>query len=125
MSSRTSSLALLSLATTLAVAGCSSSADIPEVAEGDEHIECAVAGATDFAEACAVDRVSRDGALSLVVRHPDGAFRRFDVVRDGRGVTVADGADPAQTQLADGKLEVAVGEDRYRFPATMRSNEQE
>lgn len=56
----------------------------------------------------------------LVVRHPDGGFRRFEVVHDGRGVVAADGAHSAQIALRGGDVEVAVGTDRYRFPNAMR-----
>jgi len=60
--------------------------------------------------------------LYLVVRHPDGAFRRFKVLKDGRGVAVADGADQAETTLSGEVLEVQVGSDRYRFPATQKQH---
>ncbi|MDE8652722.1 hypothetical protein [Novosphingobium album (ex Liu et al. 2023)] len=105
------------------LAACSSGkGDAPKVAEGDEHIACAVGGAKEFAENCAVERAQADGALTLTVRHPDGAFRRFTVVKDGRGLTVADGAEEAVSRLDGGKLEVTVGGDRYRFPATQAKN---
>ena len=111
---RTSSALLVLLA------GCSQQA--PAVAVGDEHIACALDGAAEFKPDCAVERAVNDGAMTLVVRHPDGGFRRFDVLADGRGVAVADGADEAQVVLAGDTLEVTVGTDRYRFPATARGN---
>ena len=111
---RTSSALLLLLA------GCSQQA--PAVAEGEEHIACALGGKAEFAPDCAVERVTGDGTSTLVVRHPDGGFRRFDVLKDGRGVAVADGADEAQVVLAGDTLQVTVGTDRYRFPATARGN---
>jgi hypothetical protein len=93
-------------------------------AEGDGNaIECAVAGAAYFEPVCAVERVElEDGSLSLVVWHPDGGFRRFSVLTDGRGLAVADGAEQAMIELVDGRLDVSVGSDRYRFPATVRAN---
>lgn len=93
---------------------------LPKQAEGAEHIACAVGGAREFSDACAVERGTRDGTLFLTVRHPDGAFRRFEVLKDGRGVATADGAKPAQVSMADGRIEVTVEDDRYRFPVTVR-----
>jgi hypothetical protein len=106
----------------LALAACSSEEPmLPAVAEGSEHIACAVGGKSALSETCAVERAEEDGRLLLVVRHPDGAFRRFAVLTDGRGVAVADGADEAAATVRDGALELTVGGDRYRFPATVKS----
>ena len=105
-----------SAALLLLLAGCLEQA--PAVAEGAEHVACALAGAAEFAPDCAVERVVKDGALTLVVRHPDGGFRRFDVLKDGRGVAPADGSELATVALSGNLLEVKVGTDRYRFPAT-------
>ena len=112
---RTSGLGLLIL-----LAACSSPKGTPVAAAGEEKIACAVAGTRTFAPVCAVDRSSRDGILTLVVRHPDGTFRRFDVLDDGRGLAVADGATQAVTRFADGTAELAVERDRYRFPVTAK-----
>jgi len=62
------------------------------------------------------------GTLFLIVRHPDGSFRRFEVLKDGHGLSVADGAEPAALSMAGNELEVAVGLDRYRFPARQMDN---
>ena len=114
--------ALLTLATTAILAGCSSGTnEVPAVAEGGEHISCALAGAQAYSETCAVDRADADGKLTLVVRHPGGAFRRFAVVTDGRGLVVADGAEQAKTAIEGDKLAVSVAGDRYLFPAKIKS----
>lgn len=105
----------------LLLAACSQEAPTtPPIAEGAEHIACAVGGAGELSRACAVERAEEDGGLLLVVHHPDGAFRRFQVLTDGRGIAVADGADEAVTLLTDGALDVTVGADRYIFPATVK-----
>lgn len=104
------------------LAACSSSSEPPPVAAGDEHIVCAVGGAGKLAEVCAVERSVKDGMLTLIVRHPDGAFRRFDVMTDGSGLAVTDGAEPAQSRLVNGKLDVTVGDDRYLFPVTTKAD---
>ena len=89
---------------------------------GASSISCAVSGEEAFSEGCAVERVAHDGALFLTVHHPDGGFRRFEVLRDGNGVAVADGAHEASVHLDGDTLEVAVQKDRYRFPATRTTN---
>ena len=92
-------------------------------ADAANMIACAIGGATSFKRDCTVEESEVDGTKVLVVRHPDGGFRRFDVVTDGRGLEVAAGAEQAVTRVADGKLDVAVGPDRYIFPATIRSHD--
>jgi hypothetical protein len=111
----------------LLLAACSSGASdtsgAPVAEQTDNVIDCAVGGATAFAHTCAVERSEEQGALVLVVQHPDGGFRRFEVLDGGHSLTPADGAEAGRTtKTADG-LEVAVGGDRYRFPAKMLSDE--
>lgn len=90
-------------------------------AEAGRALDCALAGKADFAADCRVENASADGRRLFVARHPDGGFRRFEAVDDGRGVVPADGVETARARwAADGLLEVAVGADRYRFPARMR-----
>ena len=113
-------LALLALP----LAACSSGDAVPTEAEGEEKIACALAGAKDFAPVCAVDRSKEGDSLILIVRHPDGAFRRFMVLNDGRGVAVADGATQAVTRFEQGFAELAVDRDRYRFPVTVKGHGQ-
>ncbi|WP_033966914.1 hypothetical protein [Sphingomonas sp. BE137] len=86
------------------------------------NIVCAERGSADFARTCTVDRSETDAGLVLTVRHPDGAFHRLLVTKDGRGVIAADGAETAVvTIIANGEIEVALGGDRYRLPATVKS----
>ena len=116
---RTSSAALL-----LLLPACSPGASETPPPDADDLVECALAGAAEFARACVVEQVREGGALTLVVRHPDGSFRRFTVLTDGRGLASADGADAAQVALHGEGIEVSVGADRYRFPATIAGDEQ-
>jgi hypothetical protein len=81
-----------------------------------ETIPCALAGAKDFAETCTVERAGNNGVVMLVVRHPDGGFRRFELLDDGHRLAVADGAAQAVARLEGDRAEVAVDLDRYRFP---------
>jgi hypothetical protein len=91
-------------------------------AGGDERIECAAVGAASFARDCTVERTESAEGLILTVRRPDNGFHRLLVVNDGRGVIAADGAEAAKvTLIDDGRIEVAIGGDRYRLPATVKA----
>lgn len=103
----------------LPLAACSPSASETPPPDPDSLIECALAGAAAFARDCTVEQVREGDGLTLVVRHPDGGFRRFEVLTDGHGLASADGADRAQIAVHGAGIEVAVGADRYRFPATI------
>ncbi len=78
-------------------------------------IACALDGAEAFATTCLVEV---DGAR-LVVREPDGGFRRFGF--DGGGsLYPVDGIDAfALARAEDGSTEIAVDGDRYRIPAEL------
>ena len=103
------------MAATLILAGCSADAPQPQASAGAETIECALGQKSTFAPVCMVERVLTDGMRILIVRHPDGGFRRFQQVDDGRGLIVADGSDGARVSMDDDMMEIAVGPDRYRF----------
>lgn len=120
MSMRISSAALLALAVALAACSDNGQSASAAAADDDSKIACALAGAKQFTRVCTIERVQADGKLTLVVRHPDGGFRRFEVLTDGRGVRVADGSEQAETALVGSDLEVVVGADAYRFPATRK-----
>jgi hypothetical protein len=121
MSTRTSSAAILLL---LAACDAPDAAGAPQAADPDNLIDCAVSGAAAFARECVVERTPADEGLILTVRHPDGGFRRFEVTDDGTGVATADGAQAAKVSLREGGIEVAVGTDRYRFPATIADDDE-
>jgi 2-methylcitrate dehydratase PrpD len=109
-------LALLLL---FACSGAESVEERAAAAKSSENgIDCALAGAAGFERACIVEQ-GEGGSLTL--RHPDGGFRRLTITDDGRGVVAADGAAAAQVRIVgDNRIEVAVGDDRYRLPATVR-----
>lgn len=90
-------------------------------ADGAGRILCAPDGATTFARVCTLDRVTTEAGLTLTVYQPDGGFHRLLVTKDGRGVVAADGAEAAKVRIVDGdEIEVAIGGDRYRLPATVK-----
>ncbi|HKY80500.1 MAG TPA: hypothetical protein VJM09_03405 [Sphingobium sp.] len=107
----------------LVLAGCDEGAGTAGRAsrrEGDGGVaDCAIGASAKWDRACPV---KRSGTL-LVIRHPDGGFRRFHIVKDGRGVEAADGAEPASVAIVDeARIELAVGTDRYRIPATIAAD---
>ncbi|MEH3036335.1 MAG: hypothetical protein PGN23_07590 [Sphingomonas adhaesiva] len=92
-----------------------------DAAAEDGRIKCALAGSDAFQRICMVDRETSERGLVLTVHHPDGGFRRLLVTKDGRGVTAADGAEPASVAIVDPhEIEVALGNDTYRLPATVK-----
>jgi hypothetical protein len=92
----------------------------PPAPKAETRIECAVDGAADFARVCTVERTPGPNAL-FTVRAPSGSFRRLAATSDGRGVMAADGAEPATVRIVGpGLIEVSIGGDRYRLPATIR-----
>lgn len=86
---------------------------------GDDRVECALGG-EGFARDCTLERTRSEEGTILTIRQPDGGFRRLQIVPDGRGVVAADGAEPAEvTTLGDDRIEVTIGGERYRLPATV------
>lgn len=119
---RAASAILPMLVPGLFLTGCGQGAG-GEAASG-RKLECAIGGSAEFAPSCVVEDVAQEGRRILVVRHPDGGFRRFEAVSDGRGVVPADGVEDSRAQwIGADVLEIAVGADRYRFPATMKPDD--
>jgi hypothetical protein len=86
----------------------------------DARIDCRVGGSEAMARVCTVERQPDAAGDMLVLRAPDGGFRRLRITTDGRGVIAADGAEPAiVTPLSERMIEVSIGSDAYRLPATV------
>lgn len=96
----------------LALAACGAASD--EAAP--PTVECALNGAGGFAPDCTMQRAEDDGQRILIVRHPDGAFRRFELGVPGQGIVTADGMQAADIVRGEGVIELRVGSDRYRLP---------
>jgi hypothetical protein len=90
----------------LALTACT---DVQEQAvEGAVTIDCAVGPGAEMGADCMVERAGD----TLVIRHPDGSFRRLNAADLG----AADGSDPGQI-VEDGEtVEVRIAGDRYRWP---------
>lgn len=83
------------------------------------RIECAT-GTAPVAADCTIERIADGGDTILTLRQPDGGFHRLRITRDGRGVVAADGAEAARvTVIGNDRIEVAIGDARYRLPATI------
>ncbi len=105
----------------LLLAACSAEPGTGDLPEG-EQVACALNGAKTFGRACGVERIEQDGKPIVIVRHPDGGFRRFELREGGRRFVTADGADAGVT-IANGKeREVSVDDDHYLFPALAPSH---
>jgi hypothetical protein len=112
MSTRISSAAAL-----LLLAACSQD-PTQAPADADDLVECALDGATEFTRDCVIEVSQADGGPIVVIRHPDGSFRRFEWIpaRDGPELHEADGAERAQVEKRGDMLDVTLGTNRYRIP---------
>lgn len=125
MSSRISD-ALFPALLCLALAGCGSGVGAgggnaaASSSDGEDgHVSCALGGSSKWTRDCAIDQEEDARGKALTIRHPDGGFRRFAIVSDGRGLVPADGSEQARiTSAGTDGIEVAVGQDRYRLPVT-------
>lgn len=109
-----------SLAACLILAACSGKTDNAQSADA-ETVVCALEGKPDFSPVCTVQRTAGDRGMTLMISGPGGSFRRLLVTNDGRGVIAADGAEAATVStIGNGHIEVALGGDRYRLPATIK-----
>ena len=84
-----------------------------------EKIECALGPGMGFVRDCTIERSQVGGVHRMLVRHPDGGFRRFEVNAENT-IVASDGAEPAQVALSGAVAQVTVGEDRYRIPLETR-----
>lgn len=107
----------------LALAGCNENGSTPAFLRGADSgsgraavAGCAIGPRSAWGRTCLVEQAGE----ILTLRHADGGFRRFTILKDGRGLASADGAEPARIAILEqGQIEVSAGEDRYRLPATI------
>ena len=100
--------------------GAAETAQRREDGQAAMHIPCAKGDAALVAD-CTIEQAAGPDGIVLTIRHPGGSFRRLRVTADGRGVVAADGAEQAHVTVpAAGSIDVALGTERYRLPATVR-----
>ena len=93
----------------------------PEPAIDDGKVLCALNGVTNLTAVCTHTVIEAAGSTQLLLEGPEGDFRRFTILKDGRGLETSDGAEPASISLLDGgKIEVSVGQDKYVLPAKVK-----
>ena len=103
----------------MALAACSNNANQRD--PNAELVECALDGAADYAKDCTIERSGSAEGLVLTIGREDKGYRRFLVTKDGTGVRAADGAEAATIAIVDnGMVDVKVGKDKYRLPATIK-----
>lgn len=119
MSTRTSDHLLI--AALLVLSGCDRLGEPEKMAvdpKSPDTVLCQVDGAAKVEPVCRSE-VSGD---RLTIRHPDGGFRRFRIVTDGRGLVAADGFDSASVTIIQGdRIAVKVGADLYDLQAQIAS----
>lgn len=110
-------MAMMSVTACNQDAGSARGGGAQAVAQGPgDMVDCAIGSSGQWRPAC---RAEQDGDR-LVLRHPDGGFRRLRIVSDGHGLVSADGAERAKlTIIAPQQVEVLIGADRYRLPVTV------
>jgi hypothetical protein len=98
----------------LALGACGADGGNQPTRSGEaDRIECALAGSEKFERVCITETMPGEKGRMLVVRHPDGGFRRFNILTDGRGLAPADGFDETTIKiLGGGMIEVSSADDR-------------
>jgi hypothetical protein len=100
----------------LLLGACSAGEGGEALPEG-EPVFCALAGSQQFKDQCRVERSTVEGAKVIVVRHPDGGFRRLEVSQ-GRAEPAGRRWRGSEPVGAEGRrYEVILGDDRYVIPA--------
>ena len=103
------------------LAACSDDVSEAEAARavevGEQMLDCAIGPGSEYSQSCTLQTFQREEGTVYRVNHPGGGFRLFNTAEDGSGLVPHDGAEGAVNKLDGDVLEVAVGEDRYRFPA--------
>lgn len=129
MSMRISSI----VASTLLLTACENRPDNAVLADAEQRaaaqagddgkIECAIDGESNFSRDCFTERLIGESGTTMIIRHPDGGFRRFNVLTDGHGLEAADGFDQAKISIVeDGKILVTIGPDKYLLPAQIKAD---
>jgi predicted small lipoprotein YifL len=95
--------------------------DAGDHAARNGNIVCALAGSDIFERTCTTEQIAAPDGKMLVIRHPDGGFRRFNILTDGRGLAPADGFDETRIRvLGTNMIELSSGDDKYRLPAQIK-----
>ena len=81
-----------------------------------QTIECAIGAGADLAPVCVGEQVTGSEGQLFVIHHPDGSFRRFEMLPDDAGIGLADGAGVLRQEKEADTLLISVDDARYRLP---------
>ncbi len=79
-------------------------------------VSCALNGTREFKDECQLERSAGEGRSYIVLRHPDGGFRRIEELEAGKRYKSLDGADEVVVEANEADLELTIGDDHYLFP---------
>lgn len=99
------------LAAGLILSACSGEAS--PAPEG-QVIDCAIGVGVDMGPDCIGEQLA--GGEVFVIHHPDGSFRRFEMLPDDAGIGLADGAGVLSQEREGDKLLIAVDDAKYLLP---------
>lgn len=117
--------AIIAVSLLLAACGGESANPAGDGNSAANRIECALAGSNSFKRVCTTETMPGEKGKMLMIRHPDGGFRRFNILTDGRGLAPSDGFDETTIKLiGGGMIEVISGDDKYRLPADIKASAQ-
>lgn len=99
------------LAAGLLLSACSG--EVSPEPEG-QVIDCAIGVGVDMGPDCIGEQIA--GGDIFVIHHPDGSFRRFEMLPDDAGIGIADGAGVLSQERDGDRLLITVDDARYLLP---------
>ena len=108
------------LITASLLAGCSG--EVSPAPEG-QVIECAIGAGVEMGPDCIGEQIAGTDGAFFVIHHPDGSFRRFEMLPDDAGIGLADGAGVLSQEMDGDELLISVDDARYRLPIASNTAE--
>ena len=99
----------------LALGACDAAPDAKR--ESSEPVACALQGAGEFSGRCRLVRTGKGEDRVIVMRHPDGGFRKLAPADTPAGLVELDGAQQARSWREGDAIVLQIGDDRYRWEA--------
>lgn len=105
---------IFSLLTAAALVSACSGEVSPEPA--GETITCAIGVGAEMGPDCIGEQVAGTDGQYFVIHHPDGSFRRFEMLPDDAGIGLADGAGVLSQEMSGDQLLISVDDAQYLLP---------
>ena len=86
----------------------------PVASDDAEAVLCSLAANSEWTSDCRLETARVAGATVLVIRHPDGSFRRL--IERSDGFAAADGFQTARTEFRNGRAFVTIDDATYSLP---------